>query len=75
MVTDVEFGIVLPYRVGQVERHGNDTLPVRGGESSMKKMLREGRVHAVTFTSSSTVRNFCERIGARNFVAFSRKAI
>ncbi|MCU0722517.1 MAG: uroporphyrinogen-III C-methyltransferase [Planctomycetes bacterium] len=52
-----------------------DTLPLRGGEAEMKKALREGRIHAVAFTSSSTARHFLDRVGPRNFRDFSRKAL
>lgn len=40
------------------------TVPVSGNAALVRRMLSEGRVQAVTFTSSSTVRNFVGALGA-----------
>ncbi len=40
------------------------TVPVTGNAGPVRRLLAEGRVHAVTFTSSSTVRNFVRALGA-----------
>ncbi len=50
-----------------------DTVPARTPAGPVKKRLRDGTVDAVTFTSSSTVRYFQERVGPRNFKTFSKK--
>ncbi len=39
------------------------TVPASGGEIDLPALLKEGTVHAITFTSGSTVRYFVERIG------------
>ncbi|MHC4598881.1 MAG: uroporphyrinogen-III C-methyltransferase [Planctomycetota bacterium] len=51
-----------------------DTRPAEGGTAKVKDLFRRGAVTWVTFTSSSTVRNFRERVGAEDFGAFSRLA-
>jgi len=40
------------------------TVRGNGDAALLRKMLQNGAVHAVTFTSSSTVRNFVELLGA-----------
>jgi uroporphyrinogen III methyltransferase/synthase len=51
-----------------------DTVPAPGRSKPAFDRLREGRVDAVTFTSSSTVRFFRQKVGVRNFRTFSRTA-
>ena len=40
------------------------TVPVAGNAALVRRLLAEGRIHAVTFTSSSTVKNFVGALGA-----------
>lgn len=40
------------------------TVPVAGNAAVVRQLLTEGRIHAVTFTSSSTVKNFVGALGA-----------
>ncbi|WP_410771855.1 uroporphyrinogen-III C-methyltransferase [Fontibacillus sp. BL9] len=47
------------------------TVPVGEDDDELAKLLKEGRVHAVTFTSSSTVTNF---IGALKGIGFEDPA-
>lgn len=39
------------------------TMPGRGDAAAVREMMERGRLHAVTFTSSSTARNFVELLG------------
>ncbi|MDR6226444.1 uroporphyrinogen-III synthase [Desmospora profundinema] len=41
-----------------VDAHAYDTLPASGGVRELLRELEEGRIHVITFTSSSTVRYF-----------------
>lgn len=45
------------------------TLPDATGAEDIRQQLTEGKIHAVTFASSSTVSNFVEAIGAENVPA------
>ncbi|MBE0466678.1 MAG: uroporphyrinogen-III C-methyltransferase [Candidatus Desulforudis sp.] len=42
------------------------TVPVTGSTALVRRLLAEGRVHAVTFTSSSTVQNFAGALGMQD---------
>lgn len=50
------------------------TTAVDGNAGPVRRLLAEGRVHAVTFTSSSTVRNFVGALGAEDVPALLLKA-
>ncbi|WP_310551414.1 uroporphyrinogen-III C-methyltransferase [Paenibacillus glufosinatiresistens] len=44
-----------------------ETVPVAEDDEELRKLLQEGGIHAVTFTSSSTVRNLLEALRGMGF--------
>jgi uroporphyrinogen III methyltransferase/synthase len=45
-----------------IDAHAYDTRPASHGVKSLLTLLREGRIHVITFTSSSTVRYFMQAL-------------
>jgi len=48
------------------------TMPVTGQETVIKDLLRQGEVNLITFTSSSTVRNFRQQVGEDFFSSLTK---
>jgi len=49
------------------------TIPAGGNSAALKEKLAQGEIDLVTFTSSSTVRNFVEMVGSPFLNALKRK--
>jgi uroporphyrinogen III methyltransferase/synthase len=49
------------------------TVVASNGDAAILENLKDGKVDIVTFTSSSTVRNFVKIVGEDNLVSFKEK--
>jgi len=57
------------------EVHVYDTVPARRDAADLERLLEAGRVDMVTFTSSSTARNFLAGLGAKEIARLSEVAL